>query len=367
MSAPVDEQLVRRWVRQLHDYVRAATAHLSDPGQLQLVARHPTDPNANTIISRCEIGDVDRMVAAAVSAASQGYNVWIEGRTVKRGTTGRGTKRDETVWVFGLVIDYDGKGRAPCPETFSVQTSEGHAHLWYLTSLSPERAEMLGNRLRREAAADNDTGVITQPYRVPGTPNYPTPKKIATGRTTEPTFIWTTDGPTYSFEQLDAQLPSLPPQHLQSPVSDDVDDLSGRSRDEVYEHLRQLQQNGLKNALDNFLEPTGKLVPDRQRNVPDRSRQFRHACLTAFENDFTAAEVYRFILAKCPGGIVRKFLERSLSDFAREIEKHWRKHLEYESRRQQDRQLLGPFLAKSGAGSSPQLNQPVPPQAIRAE
>ncbi len=79
MSALSDEQLVRYWLGGVNIYVQAKTAHLSDPGQLQLVARHPTDRNANTIISRSEIGDVDRMVAATVMAAGAGCNVWIEG------------------------------------------------------------------------------------------------------------------------------------------------------------------------------------------------------------------------------------------------------------------------------------------------
>jgi hypothetical protein len=370
MSALSDEQLVRYWLGGVNIYVQAKTAHLSDPGQLQLVGVTTGEPKL-AAHGRFDIGDVDGMVEWAVGAAKKDLNVYISARTVRRGIPeGKFARETDTVWVWGFVIDYDGYGTVPFAETFRVQTSPGNAHYWYLTSMSLEQARLMSKRFKLVAKGDSCTGSIPQNYRVPGTPNYPTPNKVATGREIEPTFIIDESGPTYSFEQLNELLPPYTPPPVQhfDYSSVDFDDESGRSPDEVYEQLRQLQQSGaVKNGLDNFLEPTGKLVPDRQRNVPDRSRQFRHACLSAFENGFTVAEVYRFVLAKCPGGSARKFLERSLSDLAREIETHWRKHLQYRSEHQQRRQLLGSFLAKSGAGSSPQLNQSVSPQAVSAE
>jgi hypothetical protein len=50
-------------------------------------------------------------------------------------------------------------------------------------------AKPLGEILRKTTGADHDTGVITQPYRIPGTPNFPDYRKRVRGRTVVPTKL----------------------------------------------------------------------------------------------------------------------------------------------------------------------------------
>ena len=50
-------------------------------------------------------------------------------------------------------------------------------------ALSAADAKPLGDRIRKATGADHNTGTVTQPYRIPGTPNYPDAKKRERGRT----------------------------------------------------------------------------------------------------------------------------------------------------------------------------------------
>src|SRR5262249_47632844 len=136
--------------------------------------------------------------SAAVGDSEAGHNVYIEGRTVRedlRGN-GRGTLA-ETRAVFALVIDSDadkGMGWTPTPTTrpsMTVETSPGNFQFWFFLreAVDPPRAKKLGERIRRAVNSDHDTGNPTQPYRVAGTINYPSPTKIKRGRVTVPTRL----------------------------------------------------------------------------------------------------------------------------------------------------------------------------------
>src|SRR5262249_34457746 len=100
------------------------------------------------------------------------------------------------LWVFALVIDSDSdKGRAWTPTaqaSIIVETSPGNAHFWFCLARAVDAAEgkTIGERMRKSAGADQDTGVITQCYRVAGTPNFPSESKRKRGRVSiEPTKI----------------------------------------------------------------------------------------------------------------------------------------------------------------------------------
>ena len=77
------------------------------------------------------------MVKTALDDATAGHNVYIEARTVRNDLSGnkRGELED-TVWVFGLVVDTDadkGKGgNVTAKPSLAVETSPGNFHLWYL-------------------------------------------------------------------------------------------------------------------------------------------------------------------------------------------------------------------------------------------
>ena len=59
--------------------------------------------------------------------------------------------------------------------TLTVETSPNNAQYWFFfeRALSPKRAQRLGEGLRRVTGGDSDTGNPCQPYRIPGTVNYP--------------------------------------------------------------------------------------------------------------------------------------------------------------------------------------------------
>ena len=76
----IDEGTVRSFVKMLHDAAASALKGASDPGVLQLDFLHPNGGAMQTV--RFPIGAVDAMADSAISAASNGLNVYVEGRTV---------------------------------------------------------------------------------------------------------------------------------------------------------------------------------------------------------------------------------------------------------------------------------------------
>src|SRR5262249_54355178 len=157
-----------------------------------------------------------------MSASAAGHNIYIEGRTVRAGLTGK--KRGEladTIAVFAIVVDSDNdKGKAwtpTVPTSLAVETSPGNAHYWlfFEQALDAATGQALGERLRTATNADADTGNVCQPYRVAGTVNYPNEKKVARGRIVtwtrtlgfDPSTLWTPE----SFEQeFPAPAPTAP-------------------------------------------------------------------------------------------------------------------------------------------------------------
>jgi hypothetical protein len=134
----------------------------------------------------------------------------------------RGNKRgglEDTVWVFGLVADCDAdKGKAgvvTVNPTILTETSPGNRHCWFLLAhaAAAERAKVVGDVMRAKFGADQDTGVVTQCYRVAGTPNFPSKAKRARGRTTvEPTkLIIGTVGKLWELDELLAALEASKP------------------------------------------------------------------------------------------------------------------------------------------------------------
>jgi hypothetical protein len=120
----------------------------------------------------------------------------------------RGTLAD-TAWVFGLVADGDadkGKGGSiTVRPSLVIETSPGNFHYWYLITraIPADQAKIIGDAIRAGTGTDHDTGVITQCYRVAGTPNYPSAAKQARGRVTvEPTRIFEQTGRLWDPDEL---------------------------------------------------------------------------------------------------------------------------------------------------------------------
>ena len=190
----IDPITIRKFLQWINDGVAAAFCHESRPGVLQLVSINPEGRGMS--FSPFKIGDVDSQLTAALTDARAGRNVYIETRTVRPGRPkerrpGRG-KADATIGLFAFVIDSDAdKGQAGRVDHIDgdasaiVETSPGNRHIWLFLrrALSAADAKPLGDRIRKATGADHNTGTVTQPYRIPGTPNYPDAKKRARGRT----------------------------------------------------------------------------------------------------------------------------------------------------------------------------------------
>jgi hypothetical protein len=199
MSDSIDEFTVRKFLTLLHSRAAAALSHERRPGLLQTVSVSPDDRGMS--YSAFAIGDIDSMLEAVLVDARSGRNTYVETRTVRPGRPkerkpGRG-KADATIGLFAFVIDSDAdKGRAGHVDHIDgdatiIETSPGNRHIWLFLrrALSATDAEPLGKLIRAATGADHNTGVITQPYRIPGTPNYPDAKKRARGRVLAPTRL----------------------------------------------------------------------------------------------------------------------------------------------------------------------------------
>jgi hypothetical protein len=187
MNAQADKAMVREFLEIISAHARQVINGTGSEGVLQLCRINPA--NESVVPSRFTLDDVESMVRTAIDDAAAGHNAYIEARTVRCDLRGnvRGTLED-TAWVFGLVADCDAdKGRGghiTARPSLVIETSPGNFHFWYLLThaIPPGQAKLIGDAIRANSGADQDTGVITQCYRVAGTPNFPSAAKQARGR-----------------------------------------------------------------------------------------------------------------------------------------------------------------------------------------
>lgn len=208
-----DPEEVRRFVETVIGAAKSALAGAdAGDGRLQVVRRF----NEDTVPVRYRIDDVDAIVEAAISGSERRRNIYIEGRLVPADLEpGRRGKIADTLAVFALVADADADKNLSWVPTLqpsmTVETSPNNRHYWYFltTAVNGEQGRALGQRLRAASTADRDTGNITQPYRVAGTPNFPSDVKIARGRTETPTRILEISGRSYTVQQFEAAFPPV--------------------------------------------------------------------------------------------------------------------------------------------------------------
>jgi hypothetical protein len=198
MSAAVDPGTVREFISIISAHavkLAKANGNGAHPGVLQLCCISPHDERI--IPHRFALDDVESIVKTAVDAAEASLNVYLEARMVRSDLRGseRG-KLEDTTSVFALVVDSDfdkGKGgQVTARPSLSIETSPGNFHHWYLLdqAIAGPQAREIGDVIRDTTGADQATGVPTQCYRVPGTPNFPNKTKQARGRVSvEPTRI----------------------------------------------------------------------------------------------------------------------------------------------------------------------------------
>src|SRR4051794_3936612 len=281
-----DEATVRTFLDIIHQQAARALEDFDQRGSLQLVCIDPS--SGVTAWTRFEIGDVDGMVQAALAAADRGQNVYLEPRTIAEDVpaTLRGD-RDATCGVFALVVDRDGDkgqgGHLTADPSLVVETSPGNAHAWFFLerALTAAEAKPTGDAIRAASGADSNTGVLTQPYRVAGTPNFPSARKHARGRVVTPTRILATDGPRWTKDALIAAFPAPPPREGQSASSNGT----GHDRRTV-------------EAL------VAKIVPP----ATDRSARFQSAVNAAVRAGL-APEELEALMRQHPQGCAAKYLQ----------------------------------------------------------
>ena len=117
-------------------------------------------------------------------------------------------KLEDTAALFAYVGDRDGDknkfGSEFVAPTITVETSPGNAHHWYALdrALAAKDAQNFGVAIRATLGADNNSANPTQPYRVAGTPNYPSKAKRERGRVEAHPTSYSNGGPVYQAEYL---------------------------------------------------------------------------------------------------------------------------------------------------------------------
>ena len=157
---PVDETTIYDFLALLHEHAAAALDGVAMPGVMNL-CRFLPDRGLDAVF-RFSVGDISSMAEQAVADARAGFNVYVEGRTVRPGLGRkmRGSAAD-TVGVFGLVIDSDADkhkaGLSRLTPSLVVETSPGNSHQWLFLDRAIDHASAaaLGDAMRL-AGGDSD-------------------------------------------------------------------------------------------------------------------------------------------------------------------------------------------------------------------
>jgi hypothetical protein len=222
-SVLTDPVAVGNFIAVVHERAAAAVFKLKDsrPCVLQLCSMAPDDNRFFT--SAYSVGDVEHMTTDALTDADAGKNVFLEGRLTRpsKFQSERGGLNN-TLAVFAVVGDSDidtGKPfAARTPASAIVETSPGNQHEWFFLrhAIGATDGQQLGQLMRQACGGDHCSGVVTQPYRLAGTPNYPDKKKQNRGRIVTPTRILRLTGKTYTAAELTAWFAADAPLPLES-------------------------------------------------------------------------------------------------------------------------------------------------------
>jgi uncharacterized protein DUF3631 len=298
----INKVTIRKFAELLHARAASALADTGDPGVLHLCTMGPNDKALCTVA--VSVGDIDRTVEVAVSNAEAGRNVYVEARTVRPGLPGERGKAGATVGVFAFVIDHDadtGKAGHYLNGTASavVETSPGNSHSWLFLerALSADGAKSIGNAIRKASGADACTGVVTQPYRVPGTPNYPDAKKVARGRTVVATRLLRSTDKVWSVDDLAAAFHTKTALRLKMETAQPTEKVTGA-----------LNGGGPTRTAPRI--PTAVKLKVTRKASPkmDRSRQFQAAVAAAVRAGMTPDEL-EALLRQHPEGCASKYLD----------------------------------------------------------
>jgi hypothetical protein len=311
------------WFSALTDPVRAHVAMLHRlatgcSGKLVAASYGYDSENRQVITPKVRhfaIGDVDGMVAAVRDLAGEKFrNVYVPLCVMRADLPDRdkGTEAD-IVAVLGLVGDFDDAGaadhssRLPIAPNYVLETSAGRYQTFYLftRALPMAEAKALAERLKLRARCDHGTADMSHVWRAPGTPNWPSEKKLKVGRSPEPQQVrvaqpW--NGSLTDPAGLDRLLQPLLPV---APAVNIITDATPIDLASLSDDLR-------------------RLVVDGPAPEDDRSDKF-HYVVTTLTEARHSPEAIHDLLAQHPGGVAEKYKDRLLKEIKRCAAKATRK------------------------------------------
>ena len=303
MTAQVDEATVRQFIAIISAHARQVINGAGPSGVLQLCRLNPIDEKV--VPSRFTLDDIENMVKTAVADALAGHNAYIEARTVRADL--RGSQRggvEDTAWVFGLVADCDadkGKGgNITVRPSLVIETSPGNYHFWYLftRAIPAEQATKIGEAMRANSGANKDTGVVTQPYRIAGTPNFPSAEKRARGRVTiEATRIVEQTGRLWDPDELLAAFSRVASAAAAAAAPIDYEATLPE------ELLKDIREGGVGKGKDKSRSALFQSVVDQLKR--------RH----------WSVETIVALLEKYPNGVAKKYIKRLRKEVQRSYDK----------------------------------------------
>lgn len=189
-----DEAAIRTHIEMLHQLA----AGIQGKFVVSTFFANPTgEDRSGGTISHHAVGDVDGMVDAVMAHASTpNANVYICPNLMRQSLE-RGKKGAEAdvVAVLAIVADMDDDtGRAgamPTDPNYVIESSPGNFQCFLLLDkpLPPGEAKPLAMALKRAANSDHCTVDVSHVWRVPGCLNWPNAKKLARGRSPNPSAV----------------------------------------------------------------------------------------------------------------------------------------------------------------------------------
>jgi hypothetical protein len=191
-----DRERIEADLRRRHGW-----AKLLAPGKLSLIAVYsdpdkPERTDDRIAIFNPEIGDVEASVKFVMGYEDNpNWNVFT-GLCAFRSDLPR-TKKPEVadcIGVFGLIADHDDdhaeqvNQRISEPPTFEINSSPGNYQLAYIfeAPLAYAEAKAMAENLRTASGTDTPTSDAIHVWRIDGTLNWPTYKKVQRGRARDP-------------------------------------------------------------------------------------------------------------------------------------------------------------------------------------
>jgi hypothetical protein len=309
----INKLTMHKFLTLFHARAAAAFSGIARPGELHLVSMSPDDRGMS--VSPFNIGDVGHMLEAALIDARAGRNVYVEARTVRPWRPeerGRG-KIESTIGCFALVIDRDadtGKaGHVNGSASAVVETSPGNTHEWLFLqrALDAGDAKPLGEAIRKATGADHDTGVVTQPYRIPGTPNFPNASKRARGRVVVPTRLVSVSDKTWTPDELAAIFPADQTQ-------------TAKAQKPRRKTAGTSKQNGPCPSIPRVIK---RRVAAKTTPGMDRSAHFQSVVNAAVRAGMAPDQLEQ-LMREHPDGCASKYLENG-DRLRAEIERSWEK------------------------------------------